>query len=327
MAETSPTVYLLHGNNEFEIRSFLDDRLKAKMGDQANASMDITTLDGKVCELDQVRNETHSIPFLSDRRMVIIHHPRSLAKGKTKQEKFINLLESIPLTTACVLVVDDLLKENHWLLRWGANHPQNCWIKSFIHPQGRAMTRWIMDQASELGGEFSMQGAQLLASYVNEDPRLAAKEIEKLLFYVDFSRPVTETDVQLLTPDVRQGDVFDMVDAIGNGDGKTAMKMMHRLLEESDPLPLFGMIVRQFRLLIQVREQLEEMPGRDHQAIAGELGVHPYPIKKIMPQAQHFNLDQLTGIYQKLSEIDQAMKTGQLDSHLALDILVASLTQ
>ena len=146
------------------------------------------------------------------------------------------------------------------------------------------------------------------------------------MLYVDFSRPVSEDDVHNLTADVRQGDVFEMVDAIGFGDGQKAMFMLRRLLEGSEPLPLFGMIVRQFRLLIQVRELLDENPSLDHYKIAETLGVHPYPIQKILPQAKLFTLPKLKTIFHQLTEVDQAIKTSQLEDELALDMLVASLT-
>jgi DNA polymerase-3 subunit delta len=249
-----------------------------------------------------------------------------LAKGKT-QAKFIDLLESVPPTTALILIEDKVLDEKHWLTNWCKDHRERAWLQLFSLPKGAAMSQWIMEQALGMGGTFEGLAAQLLASYVDEDPRLAKSEIDKLLTYVDFSRPVTEQDVRELVADVRQGDVFQMVDAIGYGDGEKAFSMLRLLLEEGDALPLFGMIVRQFRLLIQVRELMDQDPGMDHYQIAKEMGVHPYPIQKILPQAKLFNLPQLKVIYHRLSEVDQAIKTGQLEDKLALDLLIASLTQ
>lgn len=326
MSSSSPSIYVLYGNDEFAIRSFLEERLKAKMGEKTDAAMDITTLDGKECSLETIQTETRTMPFLSKRRMVVLFNPTSLAKGKN-QAKFIELLGAMPPTTAFVLIEDKILDEKHWLISWCKEHLDLAWTQLFALPKGSAMTNWILDQAQEQGGAFEAPAAQLLASFVDEDPRLAKSEIEKLLTYVDFSRPVTEEDVRNLVADVRQGDVFQMVDAIGYGDGEKAFAMLRRLLEEGDALPLFGMIVRQFRLLIQVRELLDQNPGQDHFQIAKEIGVHPYPIQKIMPQAKLFNLPQLKTIYHRLSEVDQAIKTGQLNDKLALDLLIASLTQ
>ena len=101
------------------------------------------------------------------------------------------------------------------------------------------------------------------------------------------------------------------------------MFMLRRLLEDNPALTLFGMIVRQFRLLIQVREQIDQNPGIDHTSIAKKIGSHPYPIKKIMPQARVFTLGQLKTIYNQLSEIDRSIKTFQVEEELALDLLVA----
>jgi DNA polymerase-3 subunit delta len=327
MTSSSPTIYLLHGNDEFAIRSFLEEQLKPKMGDSSEAAMDITTLDGNSSKLDGIKTEALSMPFLSKRRMVVVTNPLVLAKSKANQAKFVELLESIPPTTALILIENVIPKSGQWLIQWVQTHKDLGWGRAFSLPTGGAMTRWIQDQAEDMGGKFHNEAAQLLASYIAEDPRLANKEIEKLLTYVDFSRPVSEADVQSLTADVRQGDIFEMVDAIGNGDGKTAMFMLRRLLEGSEPLSLFGMIIRQFRLMIQVRELLDEDPGQDHNAIAKKMGVHPYPIKKIIPKVSQFTLPRLKTIFHQLSEVDQAMKTGQLDFELALDLLIASLTQ
>jgi DNA polymerase-3 subunit delta len=327
MSSPSPRIYLLHGNDEFAIQSFLRDQLIPKMGDSTDAAMDITTLDGKTERLESVKGEAQTIPFLSKRRMVILDHPLALAKkSRVKFKEFLNI---VPESTALVLIEGVLTppkKGTHWLLDWVQKNSDISWNKNFSLPTGPAMTRWIEDQAAEMGGKFDHQAAELLASYIDEDPRLAKMEITKLLTYVDNARPVTEADVDNLVSDVRQGDVFEMVDALGYGDGKKAMFMLRRLLENSDPLPLFGMIVRQFRLLIQVRELVDENPAQDHFSIAKQIGSHPYPIKKLMPQVKLFTLEQLKKIFHQLSEVDQAIKTGQLEGTLALDLLIASLT-
>lgn len=323
----SPTTYLLYGEDEFGIHDFLISKLMPKMGGSAESEMNITRLDGNSASLEQIRAETHAVPFLSERRMVILNQPLTAVKGKKAQVKFLDLLESLPDTTACVVIVQQDLRENHWLIRWANQHSDQAWKKSFPSLKGAALTAWIQDQAQQRGGEFTLPAAQTLAGYVDENPRLADREIEKLLLYVDEARPVTPEDVQKLTADARQGDVFAMVDAVGRGDGEEASRMLHRLLDENAPLLLFGMIIRQFRLLILVREALNIDPSRGSRAIAGDLGEHPYPIQKIMPQAKQFTLEQLKTIYDQLADVDLAVKTGRLDAELALDMLIAALTR
>jgi DNA polymerase III delta subunit len=42
-----------------------------------------------------------------------------------------------------------------------------------------------------------------------------------------------------------------MVDAIGSGGTQEALRMLHSLLDEQDSARMFGMIIRQFSLLLQ----------------------------------------------------------------------------
>ena len=83
------------------------------------------------------------------------------------------------------------------------------------------------------------------------------------------------------------------------------------------------MIVRQFRLLIQVKELQEDTLPPD--AIARQLGLHPFVAKKIGEQSRNFSLAQLETIYRRLLDIDVEIKTGQTSDVLALDLLVAGL--
>jgi DNA polymerase-3 subunit delta len=97
------------------------------------------------------------------------------------------------------------------------------------------------------------------------------------------------------------------------------------LLETEDPFSLWGMVVRQFRLLIQAREILDGRGNKDD--VARALGVHPYVAEKTTQQAGRFSMESLESIYRKLLRIDEAAKTGQVTLELALDTLVVELTR
>jgi DNA polymerase-3 subunit delta len=101
---------------------------------------------------------------------------------------------------------------------------------------------------------------------------------------------------------------------------------LHQLLNEGEhPLALLGMIVRQFRILIQVKELTER--GLSQQDIATRLKLHRFVVQKAVRQAMNFSLEQLEVIYQKLLDTDMAIKTGQMDEVLALDMLVVGLSR
>jgi DNA polymerase-3 subunit delta len=327
----APAVYILHGDDEFGMAEFIA-AIEKKMGDPATAGMNITRLDGKSTRLKELVAATHAMPFLVDRRLVVLDDPLGALKTQAEREQFQAVLSQTPGTTALVVVVPRPLTtprerredKKHWLEKWVNAQGNRAYIREFSLPQGPQMARWIQSKAAEEGGEIEYQAAGLLASYVQDDPRLAVQEISKLLAYVNYHRPVQVDDVDRLTPDGAQGDVFAMVDALGNRNGKVALQMLHRLLESDDALRLYGMVVRQFRLLLLTRELLDG--GHREADVARILKLHPFVAKKLVPQCRNFDLPTLEAIYHKLLEIDESIKTGRVAADIAMDSLIVSLT-
>jgi DNA polymerase-3 subunit delta len=331
MTETTPVVYLLHGEDEFAIANFISE-METRLGDPATASLNITRLDGRTYNLDELLSVATVLPFLAKRRLVILFHPLSRLTNKDAQAKFLSQLEKIPVTTALVLVEYHLLTSerdrregrSNWLEKWASNREKLIFIKAFPLPKGASMAHWIQDRTGRLGGQITPQAAEHLASLVSGDPRLADQEIQKLLAFVNYQRPVEVDDVTNLTVDANQGDIFRMVDSLAMGDGYNALGMLRRLLEYQEAISIFGMIVRQFRLLILTRELLDN--GRGRTEAPRELGVAPFLADKLILQASRFTMPTLEVIFHRLLEVDEAMKTSQMPGDLALETLVASFT-
>jgi DNA polymerase-3 subunit delta len=164
----------------------------------------------------------------------------------------------------------------------------------------------------------------MLKDMVGVDTRQAGMEISKLLAYVNWARQVGVADVEAVCIVTSQQSVFDFVDALSSGNGKSAQHLLHRLLETEDAFSLWGMVVRQFRLLIQAREILDGRGNKDD--VARALGAHPFVAEKTTGQAGRFSIESLESIYRKLLRIDEGVKTGQFTLDLALDTLVVELT-
>jgi DNA polymerase-3 subunit delta len=330
VAEKAPVVYVLNGEDEFAISSFLT-ALQAKMGDATTAEMNTTRLDGRSLSIDVLTNAVYAMPFLAPRRLVILTNPLAKLNSSTLREKFVALLEQVPPSTALVLIENRLLtderdrrnKKPHWLEEWAHRAGGRAVVRTYPLPRGEAVIRWIQDRAKAMGGQFTTEAAERLADQAGNESRLLDQEIRKILTYVDFKRPVEPDDVEHLTPFSRQGDIFAMVDALATHRGRDAQRMLHRLLEEQDALSILGMVVRQFRLLLQTREVIDK--GGREVDIVRELKMSPFVVGKLVSQAHHFTQKQLEGIYRRLLELDEAVKTSQIESDLALDILVMSL--
>jgi len=337
MPEEKPIVYILRGDDREEIESKLHDFYQ-RLGEPNMAELNTTRLEGKSATLNDLRSAALALPFLTERRLVIVENALQPYEGRGKQKdraQFTEFLDSLPQTTALVLVTPDSRKykrgeyhwesldEKNWLIQWVGGAKGRALVIDCALPTDAEMINWVHSKAAEAGGSFTSQAVSTLVEYVGNNTQRAAQEIVKLLTYVNFERPVDDDDVRRLTAQDRQADIFDMVDAMGSRDGEKAMKMLHLLLEENDLLNIFGMIVRQFRLLILAREIIED--GGDKDNVTKILKLHPYVAQKVTGQARQFDLSTLESIYHQLLKIDVDGKTGEMDADLALDILIARL--
>jgi DNA polymerase-3 subunit delta len=213
--------------------------------------------------------------------------------------------------------------EKHWLVKWAEKNSKQIQIKAFMLPRLKDMTGWISNETKNQGGQIEPRAAEMLRDMVGVDTRQAGMEIAKLLAYVNWARPVTVQDVEAVCIVTSQQSVFDFVDALANGNGRSAQHLLHRLLETEDEFSLWGMVVRQFRLLIQAREILDGRGTKED--VARALGVHPFVAEKAAQQASRFSIESLEYIYHRLLTIDEGVKTSQLTLDLALDTLVVEL--
>jgi DNA polymerase-3 subunit delta len=324
LAAPVPVVYLIHGEDEFAMAKFIK-AVQDKLGDPSTAAMNTTRFENGSLDIEALRAVTNAMPFLAPRRLVILEYPSRKVKKIADREKFFALLDGLPETTALLLLEKKTLEDTHWLYKWAADAGGRAFVRGFTVPKGPQMAKWIENYVKERGGQISPRAASFLAESVGDNPRMAALEVDKVLAYVNYARPVEVEDVDTVAAYVGgQGNFFTLIDAIAQRDGKKSMGMLRKLLEEQAPLLVFFSLVGHFRLLLQVREVFEG--GGKDATVAKALGIHPYRSKKLVAQAKTLSLQTLENIYRRLQEYDLEIKTGQLDAELALESMIAALT-
>ena len=332
MPKPTPTCYVFHGADEFTRAETLAE-FKRRLGPPDTVDLNTTVLTSGSLTLAELRHACDAIPFLADKRLVIVdgllgrlsrRKDRGIsAAQKGFLAKLADYLPRLPETTRLVFIEDRSLPAKHPILQLVQREPWG-YVKKFDAPNARTLPRWIDKRVRKHGGEIEPQATAHLAAVVGTDLRLLDQEIIKLVTYTNAQRPITRADVDAVVPYAQAAVVFDMVDALGQRDGRTAAQTLHRLLDAGEhPLGLLPMIVRQFRLLIQVKElKAEQATTRD---IAQALKLYPFPAGKLANQANHFTAAQLETVYRHLLDTDVAIKRGEIDAEVALDLLVAGL--
>jgi DNA polymerase-3 subunit delta len=304
------------------------NKLRAMMHNTPNGDLNSVEFDGEQVTASDVIAAASAYPFLADKRLVIVkgmlaHITRKGAgeTGKKAVEQLLDALPHLPEYARLVFAEREALSESSKLMKLTA---EKGFAKLYAAPKDS--TAWILKRAKEYyKAPISHRAAAALASVTPEDLRRADNELVKLISYVD-GREITEDDVALLTPYVQEASLFEMVDALAEGRAAAATALLHRLLDDrEDPFAVYGMIVRQFRLLLLAKEHLTT--GGKPATIADALRVHRFVGEKLAKQTRAFNVSELEKIYRTLADYDLKMKTGRIEPELALDMLIASLAR
>ncbi len=327
MSGSTPSVYLFYGNDKLAIHEAIAS-MQSKLGDPTTADMNLHRYSGFEVEISDLIQSCMIAPFLAHRRLTIIEHTEHLPSNSNWQTQLNDFLDRLPTTCALVFIEDtdyyrDKKKKyesSSFIYQWAQDHPENSYVQAFFIPRGSSFVSWIRNRCQGMEGKIEPPAAQLLADWVSEDPFLANEELAKLLDFVDRKRPIEYEDVQQLTPYRGQEDIFSMVDALGQRQGKQAQNYLHSLLAEEDIRYVFAMIVRQFRLLILARESLDE--GKPP-VKALPVNTPEFVVKKIVAQSKKFSSDLLDKIYHELLEIDLGSKFGGFDLAFSLDSFIA----
>jgi DNA polymerase-3 subunit delta len=335
--------YIFHGEDEFGCAEELA-RLRGDLagGDPAMAELNTSVLDGKGLTLGELRHVCDAIPFMADKRLVIVHGLLSqLASSRRSGEQAVSeeeqpawkkayledlvaYLPKLAPTTRLILVESRTLPASHPFLKL-AEREETGYIKSFPRPKDRDLPGWIQRRARAKQGAIDHEATRMLAALVGDDLRLLDQEIEKLLIYAN-GRQVTAEDVRELVSRAREMSIFDLVDCVGRRQTDRALRLLHQLMEDGkEPLYVLAMLARQVRILIQVKELQSE--GMTEREIVTHLKLHPFVVQKGCAQAQNFRMAQLEAAHQRLVETDWAIKTGQSEDVLALDVLITNLTR
>ena len=319
-----PNIIFLYGNDEFAIARKLKD-FESDFTDPTTAGMNTARLEARSMSEDELNNAINAMPFLAPKRLVVLSNPSAKYNNVGTRKKFEEYISHAPDTAKLVIYESIESKEasKHWLLKWAEKNPALVKTQVFMLPKQKEMAGWIVNEVKKQDGRIELVAATKLAEMVGVDTRQAGMEIAKLLAYVNWARQVQGSDVEAVCIVTSQQSVFDFVDALSQGNGKVAQKLLHRLLENEDSFALWGMVVRQFRLLIQAREILDGRGNKDD--VARALGVHPYVAEKTTGQAGRFSIESLENIYRKLLDIDERVKTSQITLELALDTLIMEL--
>ncbi|MFH1173211.1 MAG: DNA polymerase III subunit delta [bacterium] len=329
-------IFFLYGEDTYRSRQKLKELKEAFIAKHDKGGLNITQLDGEKLDIEKFRQAVSGSSFLADKRLIIIENFITRNRG-------LKIFEEIN----DYLYVDKELPKDNSLLFWESSDfaekkynakkekstgkKKGSLLKNLMKEQyswafkplnNAEVMAWIKNKIQKDKINIELKALQALVAYVGNDLWQLSQDMDKLIAYCR-GTDITAPEVELLVRAKFNDNIFHLVDAIGAKNKKLALKLVEDQLNSGNTFDdIFPMIIRQFRILLQIKEKVDNGYPTTH--LGTELGLHAFVVEKALIQALRYKLPQLKSIYQKLLNIDSQRKTGLGQPEILLDVLIAT---
>jgi len=329
-------LHILIGEDDYSLRQALEE-IKKSTGDPASLMPNTNILEGAKVTPEQLRSACDTVPFLADKRLVIVEGllERFEPKGRVRKKKsprqnnqaddyqpVAQSIRNLPPFTELVIIGGDIKAANPLLVELSSLTK----ARRFPLLKRDELFKWVEQRvALQSKNGISKKAVNLMVRLVGNDLWTMSNEIDKLVLFTG-GRSIEEADVKAVVSHAQEVGIFGVVDAIMESRVNLAQELLQQLFYQGmEPAYILVMLARQVRIIFQVREMRDR--GLSRGAIQTRLGLtQEFVLRKAWEQADKYSSARLIEVYHKLLEADIAIKTGKYHTpELVLDILVAEL--
>ena len=324
MDNTVLMILFFYGANTFRSRRHLRQVIEKFKVDRDPQGLNVARLDCQKSDADRALAEISATPFLAERRLVVLENLLSSKQTELMTSLFA-VLKGGRVPAQTVLLFWESLdtfksKEAKALAK---TLGKEKYAQLFAPLTGLKLFEWIRAEVADQSGSIAPDAVQFLARHAGSDTWRLHTLISQLVAY----RPTAEIglpDAQLFLQEKMDDNIFTLVEAIVGKQPKHVFAMIQEQYRQGQEVQyVYTMIVRQFRILLELRDLFEHDERLGSEALAKQLGLHSFVVKKSLPMVRRYNMYDLRSLYEKLLELDVAMKTSRAEPTTLLDVFVA----
>lgn len=306
-------MYTLSGENQYQLAQALRKQTDAFV--RTYGDYDIEYVDGTESTLQSVREKLSSLPFLSDKRCVVLRNPSKIPGFSDAHEDVF----AVDNQAVDIIIVEPNLDNRTNYAKFLKKQTEYTEFKDVDQKSAPA---WVQEKAEELGGSISRSDASFLVQRVGVDQHLLHNELDKLIAY---DTSVTRKSIELLCDPTPQSSIFDLLDAALSGKAERALALYEdQRAQKVEAQQIVAMLARQVHLLALVASAPKD---KNNQAIAKDARVHPFAIEKISQVVRIVGREHVPSLVTQLRDIDRLQKTSSLDLDEAIKSFIVSISK
>jgi DNA polymerase-3 subunit delta len=309
-------VYLIYGSEQLLLDRGVR-RLKDRLAKVADLDFNMETFDGDSATADQVVNAANTMPFLSERRLVVVRGVDRMPAAD--QSALADYAKDPAPYTALVLVATKINRGSRLYKAVDALGGAS----EYPAPKRGEYPAEVTKLFAEHGKQASGDAARALVEAVGRDLRRLDSEIDKVVAYVGSRARVDASDIAaVVTSDAVS--VFEYLDALGSRDLGRALQLLAKYLASGESVHgTLAMSVRHVRNLLGARALMDRHTRVDE--MAPQLGRAPWQVRNVVGQAGNFTQAELARALCAAAATEAERKSGAVDGAIVLERWIVSV--
>ena len=304
--------YLLYGEESYLRRQYRDKLKNALAGD--GSDMNFHYFEGKDVNCGEIIDLAETLPFLSDRRVIVLENTGLFKKGGETLAEYL----AAPADTAFFVFVETEVDKRSRIYKAVQKLGR---AEEFATQDEATLKRWILGMIKKENKRISQAALDFFLDRAGTDMENIRKELEKVFCYTLERDAITEADVEAVCTHRINNQIFEMINAIADKKQKRALDLYYDLLAlKEPPMRILFLIARQFNLLMQVKELKGR--GYDNKTIGEKTGLHGFVVGKYAAQCSRFKMAELKQALTACVEAETAVKTGKMADILSVELLI-----
>lgn len=300
----------LTGSNSFRLQTELAIRVQAFLAEHSD--MGLERLDGEEAEFNRIQEALTSLPFLVDKKLVILRNPSA---QKVFTERITEVIQGLPESTDVIIIESKLDKRGSYFKTLKA---QSEFIEC-NELDSIGLSRWLVSEVKAAGGSLSPNDADKIVGRVGANQQALHGELQKLLHY---DPAITRESIELLVETTPQSTIFMLLDAALNGKSKEAMRLYDdQRAQKIEPIYIVAMLAWQLHILAIVKAAGQKSPD----TIAKEAKLNPYVVKKSQALLRNVSMTELKTWVHDVLQLDVRLKSESIDADEALRLQILKL--
>lgn len=312
---TFKPAYLLCGEEDYLKKIYKYKLKEAICGDD---TMNFSYYQGKDIPVAEIIDLSRTMPFFAEKRLIMIE---DCGLFKAASEEMAEAVKNAPDTTVFLFVESEVDKRNR-LYKAVNDVGYVCEMKT---QKETDLMSWCAKQFGAAGKKITQNDMTYFLNRVGTDMNNIYNESCKLIAYIGSADIIDREAIDAVIEPQPEDRVFDMINAMSEGNVDTVMKLYADLVElKEPPLKILALLGRQFAQLYAVNNMKSD--GASNQEIAARLGIRPYFIGRYVAGASHYGAAELRRAMEDCVRADNDIKTGRIEDKYAVELLVIRYT-